>query len=230
MAGVLSALAGTLLGAAVWLVLARAGRSATSAAAPSRRSPTRARPWRRGHGGRAAGWSAGPAETGDDVRVAVAQVVALLRAGAPPAAAWSRALGVRVDGSGLPDPDELAPVVGGAEHARSVVAGARLARDVGAPLGGVLDAVSAALVAEAEARAEQEAALAGPRATARVLLWLPGLGALLGWALGADPLATATDGGAGTAAVATGLLLLAVGRWWTARLVSGARRAGEEPA
>jgi len=138
-------------------------------------------------------------------------------------------MGVRVDETGLPDQDGLAPVVGGAAHARSVVAGARLARDVGAPLGGVLDAVSQALVAEAEARADQEAALAGPRATARVLLWLPGLGALLGWALGADPLATATDGGAGTAAVGLGIVLLAVGRWWTGRLVSVARRAGEEP-
>ena len=111
-----------------------------------------------------------------------------------------------------------------------MVAAARLAGDVGAPLGGVLDAVSGALVAEAEARAEREASLAGPRATAQVLMWLPVLGALLGWALGADPLATATDGGAGTAAVSLGVLLLVAGRLWTARLVAAARAAGEGAA
>jgi tight adherence protein B len=162
------------------------------------------------------------------VRVAVAQVAALLRAGAPPGAAWSRALGVRVDETGVPAAAALAPVVGGDAPARALVAASRLARDVGAPLGGVLEAVSATLVAEAEARAERDAALAGPQATARVLLWLPAVGALLGWVLGADPLATATDGGAGTAAVGLGLVLLALGRTWTARLVAAARAAGEE--
>lgn len=218
----LSVLAGAVLGVAVWLVVARSGRPAAAAA----RRPGASRSGRRWRARDASGRGASEG-AGEEVRVAVAQVVALLRAGAPPAAAWSRAMGVRVDPTGLPDPDDLAPAVGGAAHARSVVAGARLARDVGAPLGGVLDAVSEALVADAEARAEQEAALAGPRATARVLLWLPGLGALLGWALGADPLATATDGGAGTAAVGLGVLLLLAGRWWTGRLEAAARRAGE---
>lgn len=163
----------------------------------------------------------------EHVRVAVAQVAALLRAGAPPGGAWSRALGVRVDETGVPEEAALAPAVGGPGPAGALVAASRLARDVGAPLGGVLEAVSATLVAEAEARAEREAALAGPRATARVLLWLPVAGVLLGWALGADPLATATDGGAGTAAVGLGLVLLALGRAWTARLVAAARAAGE---
>ncbi|WP_240930377.1 hypothetical protein [Isoptericola sp. BMS4] len=160
----------------------------------------------------------------------MAQVVALLRAGAPPAAAWSRALAVPAGPDGVPRQGDLAPLVGGAEHARSIAAAARLARDVGAPLGGVLDAVAGALAAEAESRAERAASLAGPRATARVLLWLPALGALLGWVLGADPLGTAVDGGAGTASVAAGLLLLAAGRVWTGRLVATARRAGEDPA
>jgi tight adherence protein B len=164
----------------------------------------------------------------DHVRVAVAQVAALLRAGAPPGAAWSRALGVSVDPAGTPDEADLVTLVGGPAPARALVAASRLAGDVGAPLGGVLEAVSATLVAEAEARAEREAALAGPQATARVLLWLPVAGVLLGWALGADPLATAADGGAGTAAVGLGLVLLALGRTWTARLVAAARAAGEE--
>ncbi|WP_344246772.1 hypothetical protein [Isoptericola hypogeus] len=216
----LTALAGGWVGLAVWLVVARGGRSAATVVR-GRQARRGAWAWARRRSGTSAG-------EGNEVRVAVAQVVALLRAGAPPAAAWTRALGVPVDAAGLPGARELAPVVGGEAHARSVVAAARLAGDVGAPLGGVLDAVSGALVAEAEARAEREASLAGPQATARVLMWLPVLGALLGWVLGADPVATATDGGAGTAVVSLGVLLLAAGRVWTGRLVATARAAGEE--
>ncbi|MFC7880196.1 hypothetical protein [Isoptericola sp. NPDC057391] len=208
---------------ASWLVLARGGRRPEALARPSApRARTRPSAWLRR--GRDASTEA------DAVRVAVAQVVALLRAGAPPAAAWTRALAVPVDATGVPVQAALAPVVGGAGHARSVVAAAVLARDVGAPLASVLDAVSGALVAEAEARAEREASLAGPRATARVLMWLPLLGAALGWVLGADPLATALDGGVGSVAVCLGLLLLAAGWVWTRRLVAAARAAGEEAA
>ncbi|GAB2450307.1 type II secretion system F family protein [Xylanimonas ulmi] len=165
-------------------------------------------------------------DEGARVRVVVAQVVALLRAGAPPGAAWTRAAGVPVDGLGVPEAAALATVVGDAP-ARAVAAATRLALTVGAPLGRVLEAVSDTLAAQAESDAEREAALAGPRATARVLLWLPAVGALLGWALGADPWAAATDGGPGTAAVAGGLVLLAVGHWWTGRLVETARRVEE---
>lgn len=205
---------------AVWLVLARGGRRAGVLARPT--AARRAWSTALRHRERDASTEA------DAVRVAVAQVVALLRAGAPPAAAWSRALGVPVDATGVPERAALAPVVGGAGHARSVVAAAVLSRDVGAPLASVLDAVSGALVAEAEARGEREASLAGPRATARVLMWLPLLGAALGWVLGADPMATALDGGIGSVAVCLGLLLLAAGWVWTRRLVAAARAVGEE--
>lgn len=61
-------------------------------------------------------------------------------------------------------------------------------------------------------RGPTEASLAGPRATARVLLWLPAVGALLGVVLGVDPVATALGGGVGTA----GLLAGGVRSWWVA--------------
>lgn len=161
------------------------------------------------------------------VRVVVAQVSALLRAGAPPGAAWTRAAGVPVDSLGVPDVAALGGIVGDGP-ARAVCAATRLALTVGAPLGRVLEAVSDALVAQAEAEADRDAALAGPRTTARVLLGLPAAGVLLAWTLGADPIAVASDGGVGTAAVAAGVVLLAVGRWWTGRLVDAARRAGAD--
>ncbi len=219
-------LAGLCVACAAWCVAAPGGRPATAVVHPprgrrARRTLARAGWWRR--------LTRQPETAPDQVRLAVSQVGALLRSGASPARAWSRALGVPVDAEGVPDREALAAAVGGARPARAVVAAARLARDVGAPLGGVLEAVGAALVAQAEADAEREASLAGPQATARVLLWLPALGVVLGTALGADPLATATDGGLGTAAVLLGVLALLAGRAWTRRLVAAARTAGAEP-
>lgn len=178
------------------------GRGATSAARPGRRFRAERRP-------------------GGDVRVVVMQVVALLRAGSSPGASWSRAVGVGVDLAGVPDVDGLSRVLG-ARHAEAVVAATRLALDVGAPLGRVLEQVAGTLVAEAESRAEREAALAGPRTTGRLLMWLPIVGGLLGWALGADPVGTATDGGVGSLAVGAGLVLLVAGRFWSDRLVAAA--------
>ncbi|WP_435738443.1 hypothetical protein V5D56_07620 [Cellulosimicrobium sp. PMB13] len=169
----------------------------------------------------------GPAEA-EAVRLVVSQVGALLRAGQPPGAAWERTTGARVDATGTPRTADLAVHVGGAATARAVVAACRLAGDVGAPLATVLDEVAASIAAEAEARAARDAALAGPRATTRVLLWLPAVGVLLGYVLGADPVATALDGGIGTVGVLLGVLLLAVGRAWSARLVDRARAAGED--
>lgn len=212
---------GVLVAGAAWLVLARGGRRLRPAAGETRSVV----PARTGASARLrlrpAAEAGGPTRraTGEPVRVVVLQVVALLRAGAPPGAAWARAVGVPVTPVGVPDAGALAQVLGLA-HARAVVAATRLALDVGAPLGDVLESVAGALANEQEARGEREAALAGPRSTVRVLTWLPAVGALLGWALGADPLSTATDGGIGTASVVLGGAFLAAGRLWTRRLVT----------
>jgi tight adherence protein B len=210
---------GVWVACAVWCVVVPGGRRAAtlSVVRPGPARPVRRRPWARSR------------DEAAQVRVALAQVVALLRSGAAPSAAWSRALGVATAPDGVPDAARLAVVVGGPRPAAAVVASARLAQEVGAPLGRVLESVGEALVAEVEAAAERDASLAGPRATARLLLCLPLLGTALGAALGADPVAAATDGGVGTAAVGAGTVALAVGRWWTGRLVSVARAAGGAP-
>ncbi|MBL0887932.1 type II secretion protein F [Myceligenerans sp. I2] len=139
-----------------------------------------------------------------------------------PGTAWTRSAGVPVDLAGVPDADALGRLLG-QRNARAVVAATRLALDVGAPLGRVLESVADSLVRDAEARAERDAAVAGPRATARVILWLPVAGAGLGGLLGADPVAVATDGGVGTAAAVLGVVLLLAGWFWSARLVASAR-------
>jgi hypothetical protein len=223
---------GLLVAVASWLVLARGGRRAREVLAlpgagdgavpglapGAELVPDATRLPRRG---RALRTDRGP---GGDVRVVVMQVVALLRAGTSPGLAWSRAVGVAVDLTGVPDVDELSRLLG-ARHAEAVVAATRLALDVGAPLGRVLEQVAGTLVAEAESEAERDAALAGPRTTGRLLMWLPIVGGFLGWALGADPVATATDGGIGSVAVGLGLVLLVAGRVWSDRLVAAARGA-----
>ncbi|HEY5518801.1 MAG TPA: type II secretion protein F, partial [Cellulomonas sp.] len=91
----------------------------------------------------------------------------------------------------------------------------------------VLERVAAGLATAAEVDGERRSALAGPRATARVLTGLPVLGVALGAAVGADPVGVLLGGGLGTVALMTGVALVLVGRWWIARLVRAAGRAGQ---
>lgn len=175
---------------------------------------------------------------GVDGRLAAAlvEVASLLRAGLPPADAWSRALAVPVTDR-VPSVAQLAGRAGGTRRTRgrpavpgppleAVVAAARVADELGAPLAAVLDQVAGAIAAQAEAAADVDAALAGPRASARVLSWLPALGLALGAALGADPVGVLLDGGIGTAVGVLGVLLVAVGHAWSAALLRRVSRLG----
>lgn len=185
----------------------------------------------------------GGTRTGADrpsVQVVVTQVAGLLRAGVSPGAAWQMVGQVRVDRLGVPDGDDLtALVAAGAVRAvdvaqarrqvAAIVAACRLASEVGAPLAAVLDAIVGTLVGAARSEAERAAALAGPQSTARVLAWLPAVGAALGTALGADPLGLFLAGGLGAVAPVVGLVLVGVGHRWTTRLVARARAAGDPP-
>ncbi|SFJ77233.1 tight adherence protein B [Cellulomonas sp. KH9] len=152
-------------------------------------------------------------------------MAAQLRAGAPPGAAWAHALGSAVDGQ-VPDVDVLTAWTGARgqrSRAHAVVAGARVASETGAPLAEVLADLADAVAADAELAGDLEAALAGPRATARVLTLLPVVGLVVGTAMGAQPWRVLLDGGTGSALAVTGVLLVVAGRAWVAALV---RRAG----
>lgn len=155
---------------------------------------------------------------------------AQLRAGASAGEAWSRALGEPV--GRVPS---VAQMVGRTttrrrsraahgQRAAAVVAASRLSDDLGAPLAGVLDRMALGMAADEECEGERLAALAGPRATAQVLAWLPLLGLVLGVELGANPVAVVLGGGVGTAAAGAGLVLVALGRWWTSALLVRAAR------
>jgi tight adherence protein B len=101
---------------------------------------------------------------------------------------------------------------------RSLAACWQVGLNSGAGLGASISQLCIALRAQQEVRAHLEAELAGPRATAVTLGFLPVIGIGLGYILGAEPLAWFVSGlfGVGTFLIGVGLTLL--GLWWTSRI------------
>lgn len=97
-----------------------------------------------------------------------------------------------------------------------------VAETSGCPLAEVLTRFAAQLEAESDAEAARQTALAGPKATVRLLTWLPAIGFGLGLLLGIDPVETMLGNPAGLVALAAGLTLTAAGRIWSSRLVRAA--------
>lgn len=112
---------------------------------------------------------------------------------------------------------------------RSLAAGIRIATVSGAPPGPALTALADALRAASELDREIASALAGPRASARVVLALPvlglGMSALLD--LGALPVLVGTPLGAGCLVVGIGLV--GVAARWSARIVRRAQPSDPLP-
>ncbi|MBO9555465.1 MAG: type II secretion protein F [Cellulomonas sp.] len=160
----------------------------------------------------------------------------LLAATAPSAASsrWQRPVRAVLGPLATPLAGRSVPLVAGnrerlaahRERVAAVLAATTLADDLGAPLAAVLERLAGAVAADAEAEAEVRAAVAGPRATARVLTWLPLLGLVVGAALGADPVGAVARGGAGALAALLGVALLVAGRAWTGALLRRAAVAG----
>lgn len=92
----------------------------------------------------------------------------------------------------------------------------------GCPLAEVLTRFAAQLEAEDDAGDARQTALAGPKATVRLLTWLPVFGLGLGMALGVDTVGILLVNGAGWAALAAGVVLTFAGRTWSSRLVRAA--------
>ncbi|UXM90969.1 type II secretion system F family protein [Paenarthrobacter sp. JL.01a] len=92
----------------------------------------------------------------------------------------------------------------------------------GCPLADLLTRFAAQLEAEEDAEAARQTALAGPKATVRLLSWLPLFGLVLGMVLGVDPLGILLGNPWGVATFAAGLLLTVAGRIWSSKLVTAA--------
>ncbi|GAB3006189.1 hypothetical protein LWP59_36500 [Amycolatopsis acidiphila] len=93
-----------------------------------------------------------------------------------------------------------------------------LSRRHGLPLADLLDAVRRDVVATTRFITGADASMAGPRASAAVLAFLPGIGVLLGEAVGARPLRVLIDTPAGHILFVLGAGLILAGVAWTARL------------
>jgi len=101
-----------------------------------------------------------------------------------------------------------------------------IAEASGCPLSDVLTRFASQLEVEDDADAARQTALAGPKATVRLLTWLPLMGLALGAALGVDPVAVLLGTPLGLAALAAGVALTVAGRGWSARLGAAAAGAG----
>lgn len=100
----------------------------------------------------------------------------------------------------------------------------QICAESGAPLAQVLDQLADDLEASIDARRSFDVAMAGPRATSRLLTWLPALG-LLGAALfGIDLYTTFVSSLAGQLTVGVGVGLWFVNRWWCRWLLARCTR------
>lgn len=98
----------------------------------------------------------------------------------------------------------------------------RLAQRTGAPLGDVLTRMAEALDDEIHASDARDSAVAGPRATARILATLPVIGLGLGALLGTNPWGVITGTPWGRASFLCGAILALGGALWSRRLVRAA--------
>ncbi|MDM4763598.1 type II secretion system F family protein [Galbitalea sp. SE-J8] len=185
------------------------------------------------------GRSAEPVTALDDLARTVHRLSVLLAAGVPPAAAWRH-----LDG---PAAASVAPVAArggdvsaaltglpGADAAsvsalRGLAAAWSVALDSGAPLAGALRQFAAALRGLAQTERQVRTALAGPIATARIVLVLPAIGVLFGVVLGFDTLGVLVGSPLGWACLAIGLGLLVAAWAWMRALVRRARPADATP-
>lgn len=159
------------------------------------------------------------------------------RSGSPPRAAPETSRGLSA-GARPPEPDRRPSSVrsrsgapasrrrvrtGDAAEAEAWCAFAacwRVAVISGAPLGPALRSTASALRDAARLRRDVDSALAGPRATARLVMLMPLIGLLLSAALGVDALRVLTATGPGLVCLIGGGALLLAGAAWNRRLVA----------
>lgn len=151
-----------------------------------------------------------------------------LRAGLPPVVAieravivwpsWSPIVTAARLGGDVPGALRAAGADSGAEGLKAVAAAWEVAEQSGAALADVLDQIAVGLRSDDEARAEVVAALAPPRATAKMLAALPVFGLGLGYSMDADPLDFLLHTTVGLGCLGAGVGLALVGLWWVERL------------
>ncbi len=176
-----------------------------------------------------------PAATAADAAASVRTLAVLLQAGAVPLVAWRHLADSgdlhagrivdRVD-AGMP---LLAAIEAEGDAWRDLAAAWEIATTVGAPLADVLRMLSDSMQDAASAADDVRVALAEPAGTARLLLWMPLAGLLLGFALGFDTITVIFTNPIGGACVVAGLGLVLGARAWTKSLLRRAQPAPGTP-
>ena len=168
-----------------------------------------------------------PGAEADGVASLAESLAVLLDAGLAPRSAWTAVadhdghpVAARVVASLAVQPSCAQALRDAAKSndVRTLAAAWSVAEAAGTPLGHTLRVVAEAARDVAEAERDGEVALSGPRATARLVSWLPAAGAVLALALGADVLG-AVASPAGATAVGAGVALMVLGRWWMSALL-----------
>jgi tight adherence protein B len=174
-----------------------------------------------------------------EVATVTQRLAVLLAAGVAPASAWRHAAGTSAVARRVAAGVDLAEAVDAEagdkmtdlqrDAWRGLAAAWSVARESGSPLAPALRSYALSLRELGEAQRDARVALAGPVATARMVMALPIVGILFGLALGFNTLATlvGTPTGWVCLGVGSGLLLLAAR--WNARLVAAARPTSATP-
>lgn len=173
---------------------------------------------------------------------AVDRLAVLLDAGIAPPSAWrhvarSSAVAAAV-AEGAPAGHELADRIARVASEApadertawlAVAAAWRVATEAGAPLAPTLRELAAALRALAETARDVEVALAGPMATARVVLGLPLVGSALSALLGVDALGVLLTTPPGWCCLVAGVALIGGALRWIGRMVGVASQLDPTP-
>lgn len=152
----------------------------------------------------------------DDTAAVVHRLAALVAGGLPIERAWS-VLGTD------------AAAVGAGKGGTLVTAVLAVAQETGAPMAPTLERLAGLLREQAAQRRSLDAALAGPRATAKLVMGLPIVGVVFGLALGLDVLGAAVSGGLATWSMLAGAGLLAAATAWSRAIVRRAARGDPAP-
>lgn len=110
---------------------------------------------------------------------------------------------------------------------RGIAAAWSVATAAGAPLSSCLRNLAESFRELGQVERELEVALAGPRSTARMVMWLPAIGIVLGILMGFNVLGTLLTTAPGLFCLAAGGVLMVGGARWNRGLV---RAAGQRPA
>lgn len=167
-----------------------------------------------------------------DVASTIHRVAVLLEAGLTPDRAWTFVDDAQDASRGAarshnaPAIDEV--MANREEPWPEIAVAWRVATIVGAPLAPSLRSLAGAVRDAIQARDDVRVALAEPRATARLVGWLPLLAVVLALALGFDLVQTVTSAPGALSLGAGGALMLAA-HLWTRRLISTAQPPNSLP-